>query len=147
MRIKIFIILLLSGLSMYAQTDLTISCFFDGRFNKSDKAVVTLLKGKKLIPYNLSLFHSISLENSPDEIQKFEKAVMEDKKKAKQIELINADSKVMACYLQLPPVSSESKQNRFILYRSPTPDQATLIYMEGDTDLDSLIKIFITKKK
>lgn len=147
MRIKIFIILLLSGLSMYAQTDLTTSCFFDGRFNKSDKAVVTLLKGKKLIPYNLSLFHSITLENSPDEIQKFEKAVMEDKKKAKQIELINADSKVMACYLQLPPVSSESKQNRFILYRSPTPDQATLIYMEGDTDLDSLIKIFITKKK
>lgn len=147
MRIKIFIILLLSSLSIYAQTDLAISRFFDGKYNKSEQAIVTLLKGKKLIPYNLSLFHSISLENSPDDIKQFEMAVMKDKEKAKQVELINAENKVLACYLQLPPATSGSKQNRFILFRSPAPDQATLIYMEGDTDLNSLIKIFITKKK
>lgn len=147
MRLKTSILLFTLWLSVYAQSGLSVAQFFDGRFHKSEHAVVTLMKGKKLTPYNLSLFHSISLDNSPEEVKRIEKAVLNDKSKARQVELVSAENKIMACYLQLPPENPDSGPNRFILFRTPDNQKATLIYMEGDTDLDSLIKIFINKKK
>lgn len=147
MRFKIILFFLFIALYASAQKDLSVSQFFDGKFNKSEKAIVTLLKGKKLTLYNLSVFHSISINSSPTVVQQFTDAVLSDKEKANQVEIVYSGDKVLACYLQLDPLSDDSEQNRFILFRSPDNDSATLIYMEGKTDLDELIKLFITKKK
>ncbi|MGL5227618.1 MAG: DUF6108 family protein [Bacteroidales bacterium] len=147
MKFKIILFFLFISLYASAQKDLSVSQFFDGKFNKSEKAIVTLLKGKKLTLYNLSVFHSITINDSPAIVQQFTDAVLSDKEMANQVEIVYAGDRVLACYLQLAPVSDDAGQNRFILFRSPNKDSATLIYMEGETDLDELIKLFITKKK
>ncbi len=129
----------------YAQGKLKSEQFFDGQYNSSDKAIVTILKGKKLSPYNLSLYHSITLSDSPYDILKIRESVLEDAKSGLQVEQITSGEEVLACYIQFKPLKDKDI-NRFLLFRSSDYSNGTIIYMEGDTDLDSLIKLFITKK-
>ena len=46
--------------------------------------------------------------------------------------------------MQFDPINENSTLNRFILYKADQ-ENAILIYMEGDTTLEQLIKIFINK--
>ena len=39
------------------------------------------------------------------------------------------------------------KENRFVVFRKLSPGSATLIYLEGDTELEKLITLFIHKKQ
>ena len=48
--------------------------------------------------------------------------------------------------MQFKPKKENDKINRFLLYRADVNDGGMIIYMEGDTNLDSLIKLFIKKK-
>ena len=59
---------------------------------------------------------------------------------------MKSGNNTIAGYYQLPPVSPGG-ENRFILFRKLSPDDATLIYLEGSTQLDRLIKLFINKKQ
>ena len=144
-------ILLLIGILFFsgivaAQEALHIAPIFSGKYNRDDRAVVVILKGKKLEPYHLSLFHSITLKQSPEDVLLFEKAVLADGENAVNSEMVKSGTQVMACYYQLPPLDKD-KPDRFILFRKVNKDSATLIYLEGKTSLENLIKIFINKKK
>lgn len=129
-----------------AQKGLAIAPLFSGRYNHDKQAVVVVIKGKKLKPYNLSLFHSLSITNRPDDVALFEAAVRSDGAKAENSETVKSGNNTIAGYYQLPP-SSPGGENRFILFRKLSPDNATLIYLEGHTRLDQLINLFIKKKQ
>ena len=139
-------LLLLSWNSIYAQKGLNIEPVFSGEYNDKEQAVVIYLKGKKLKPYHLDIFYSVSIQDSQDDVLKFEKAVLADGRNASNSEIIKSGNKTLACYYQLPPDKKDGP-NRFILFRKKCSESATLIYMEGNTELDSLINIFINKKK
>ena len=158
MRNKIFFIkhpvwlvllfLLLISLSASAQQGLYVAPFFKGEYNQDPNAVVVIIKGKKLEPYHLSLFHSIEIKDSPRNIDRIEKAVLADGKHAENSEEVKDGTRTVACYYQLPPAGKAGKgPNRFILFRRSGQGSGTLIYLEGHTELEQLIKIFIHKKK
>lgn len=141
-------IFIFCGSPVWAQKDMHISPFFSGEYNTNPHAEVIILKGKKLKPYGLNLFHSIALIESPDDVRAFEKAVLKDGESAVEAKLIKKENEIIACYYQLSPHASDSdKMNRFILFRKEDNETATLIYMEGKTELDKLIQIFIDKKE
>ena len=80
---KIFIscIFLWIGNICHAQKGLAIAPLFSGKYDKDEQAIVVLLKGKTLHPYGLSLFHSISITDRPDDVTLFEAAVSTDSRK------------------------------------------------------------------
>ena len=100
---------------------------------------------KAVDPY-LSLFRSIAITDRPDDVALFEAAVRADSSKANNSETVKSGNNTIAGYYQLPP-ASPGGENRFILFRKLSPDDATLIYLEGHTQLDRLIKLFINKKQ
>lgn len=137
--------LLLTAHASLAQEGLAVAPLFSGQYNKDKHAVVVVIKGNKLKPYDLSLFHSITIENGPDDVALFEAAVLADSRKAVNSETVKSGEEIIAGYYQLPPASSD-EENRFILFRKPSPGNVTLIYLEGDTELEKLINLFIQKK-
>ena len=130
----------------FSQEKLITEQFLDGRYNSSKNAVVTIMKGKKLSPYSLTLYHSIALTEAPEDMKQIKKAVLEDAKDGVQVEQVISNNEVLECYMQFKPKKENDKINRFLLYRSDVNDGGMIIYMEGDTNLDSLIKLFIKKK-
>lgn len=145
---KIFIscIFLWIGNICHAQKGLAIAPLFSGKYDKDEQAIVVLLKGKTLHPYGLSLFHSISITDRPDDVTLFEAAVSTDSRKAENSETVKSGNNTIAGYYQLPPAAPDG-ENRFILFRKTSPHDATLIYLEGQTQLDKLINLFINKKQ
>lgn len=139
--------LLLTSLSAArAQEGLAIASLFSGQYNRDKQAVVVHIKGKKLEQYHLSLFRSIALTDRPDDVALFEAAVRSDSSKAENSETVKSGDNTVAGYYQLPP-ASPGGENRFILFRKLSPGDATLIYLEGRTQLDRLINLFIKKKQ
>lgn len=129
-----------------AQEGLAVALLFAGQYNRDKQAVVVLIKGKKLKDYKLSLFHSITVTDRPDDVALFEAAVRADSSKAENSETVKAGNNTIAGYYQLPPASPDG-ENRFILFRKLSAGDATLIYLEGHTQLDRLINLFIQKKQ
>ena len=72
--------------------------------------------------------------------------VSTDSRKAENSETVKSGNNTIAGYYQLPPAAPDG-ENRFILFRKTSPHDATLIYLEGQTQLDKLINLFINKKQ
>ena len=141
----IFIVFLIFGCFEMFSQDLESVIHFDGRYNSSEKAIVTYLKGKKIKDYKLTIFHSITINESPQDIELFNKTVLNDKLNATQVEEVYYKNELKACYMQFAPKENNSAINRFLLYKADS-NSAVLIYMEGETSLEHLIQIFINKK-
>jgi len=144
-RILIFLLFVLISLwKAAAQDGLTISPLFDGRYNNNSNAVEVLVKGKKLAKYNLSLFRSLTLKNSPDQYRQIENMVMTDGAKAVNKETGKIGSRLFYGFFQLP---SKDGKNRYLFYRNNSlsrnkSDEITLVYMEGNTTIDELKNMF-----
>ena len=108
---KIFIscIFLWIGNICHAQKGLAIAPLFSGKYDKDEQAIVVLLKGKTLHPYGLSLFHSISITDRPDDVTLFEAAVSTDSRKAENSETV----------IPLPDITS---------YHLPSPMEKTDLF-------------------
>lgn len=131
-----------------AQKNLHVSPLFSGEYDRNENAIVVIVKGKKLEPYRLTLFHSISVNQSESDVSRFEKAVLKDAQSADDSQIIKAGNQIAACYYQLPPAQNDQDgPNRFILFKKTAKDAAILIYLEGRTQLDDLIKRFMTPQK
>ena len=68
-----YVWLILCGLmvvcnGLHAQEKLRSKVLFDGRYNNREGAVEVLVKGKKLAPYHLTLFRSLTLQADSTEI-------------------------------------------------------------------------------
>ena len=114
LKLIFFLLTTIIGCDLYSQ-ELESVIHFDGRYNKSDNAVVTYLKEKKIKDYRLSLFHSITLTQATEDIILFNTTVLNDKKHAVKIEEIYSQKKLRACYMQFDPINENSTLNRFIL--------------------------------
>ena len=51
----------------WAQESLHIGELFDGRYNRQKNTIEVLVKGKKLKPYNLTLFRSLTIKGDSAE--------------------------------------------------------------------------------
>lgn len=145
-RIYLTLFTLMLVLSIQAQEGLQINAFFDKEYQRRENATEVLVKGKKLKPYNLTLFRSITLKNAPDEAIKIEQCLLKDAEQAVETIGANFADRLYYGFYCLPPHNND--KYRYIFYRNLSAkkdiqrDEVTLVYMEGYATLDEIEKMF-----
>ncbi len=159
-RLYLTLFALMLVLSMQAQEGLLINAFFDKEYQRQEQITEVLVKGKKLKPYNLTLFRSITLKDAPDEAIKIEQCLLKDvgeiesnewevpKRIQKAIETssVSFGNRLYYGFYCLPP--RDKDKYRYLFYRNTGADsdsqrqEVTLVYMEGYTTLDEIKKMF-----
>lgn len=124
-----------------AQKDLHIAPYFDGRFNKNRQVTTLIVKGKPLKTYNLTLYRSMAFESNMPVTSKIESAVLTDSKQAIDKETGYRGGKLLYGFYCLKPEAGKKRPLRYIFYRR-TEEKCILVYMEGNTTLEYLKKMF-----
>lgn len=141
-RIVILSLLVLATLALQAQTGLRIMPLFEGKIIPQERLVETRVRGKMLIEYRLSFFHSISFSGTKEEAQRVYSLMKEENVFVSEYQ----DKKVRTMLMQLP---RHEEKNRFLCYKSRQKGErceVTVIYMEGMlTSLKELNKILNMK--
>ena len=140
----IFIIMLMCYNDIIAQEPLSSLSLFDGRYNNRKGAVEVLVKGKKLKPYNLTLFRSLTLKTDATEIQKISEMVESDAKKATEKETGNIGGKL---YYGFFCFGGNKETNQYLFFRNAylrdkDDPEIIVIYMEGYAKLDEIKIMF-----
>ncbi len=148
-RILTLIVLSLCLASATAQKDLRIAIYFSEPYLEIEGLSAVHIEGDDLVPYNLSLFRSITLtpESTPDNSRKLmEQRVIEDGKHATKKEVAMIGGRLYYGFYVLPP--KNKKTNRYIFYRNnilkpeAKPQEIMLVYIEGAASPAELKKIF-----
>ncbi len=101
-----------------------------------------VISGKALKPYNLSYFHSVTVTESAETADEIERLVKKDGELAETTKEVVRGDRCVGLYYQLPAADGKNAQNkRFILFRRPKPDCALVVFVEGPTTLDDIVKI------
>ncbi len=124
-----------------AQKGLHIAPYFDGRFNKNRQVVTVIVKGKPLEAYNLTLYRSLTFESEMPVLSKIESAVLSDATQAIDKETGHKDGKLLYGFYCLKPKNGGKQTLRYIFYRR-TEKKCILVYMEGNTTLEDIKKMF-----
>ena len=136
-RIHIFIISLFICLGVQAQKGLAIQAAFD-EFAVKKNATEVVMGAGRLKKYNLSLFHSLEINNpSATEQQSIEKLIQTDAEQA----ILNEESASHKLY-ELP---RRKGMHYFIFYRQ-TSQSLILIYIEGKASLKQIESQFLKKQ-
>lgn len=142
-RTALLTIILLMPLAAAAQENLSIGPLFGNEHGLTGEIRTVYLSGDDLDGKKLSLFRSLQTEGSEADVAKMGDAAEADSKKAKDVKRVKSGDRLMALYMELPPVNAGA-DNRFILFRRTGEDTAMLIYMEGKTSLPTIVNL---KKK
>lgn len=129
---------------VWAQDGLNISRLFDGRYKQETNAIEVLVKGRKLEPYKLTLFRSLTVKNSPEEFQQIEELVTRDGRQALDKETGMIGGKLYYGFYRLPP---KNERYRYLFFRNSSlrkveSDEVTVVYMEGYATLEELKRMF-----
>lgn len=138
----IFSCLFVSGL--WAQDGLNIAQLFDGRYKQEANAIEVLVKGRKLEPYKLTLFRSLTVKNDPEKFDRIEELVTRDGRQALDKETGMIGGKLYYGFFRLPP---KGKSYRYLFFRNSSlrtveSDEVTVVYMEGYATLEELKQLF-----
>jgi hypothetical protein len=145
-RLYLTLFALMLVLSMQAQEGLLINAFFDKEYQRQEQITEVLVKGKKLKPYNLTLFRSITLKDAPDEAIEIEERLLKDAENAVEMKSASWGKRLYFGFYCLPPRANDKL--RYIFYRNTNAkkdaksNEVTLVYMEGYATLDEIEKMF-----
>jgi hypothetical protein len=127
-----------------AQTGLNVNRLFDGRYRGQKNAIEVLVKGKKLQPYKLTLFRSLTLKDAGAQIGEMEQLVRLDGAKAvdKETGLIGQH-----LYYGFYRFAATKGKYRYLFFRNntlrnPQSPEATVVYMEGYATLAEMKSMF-----
>lgn len=127
-----------------AQEGLQIAQLFDGRYAHRKDAVEVLVKGRKLKPYQLALFRSLTLQADSAEQRFIERLVEADAAQATDKESGKVGGRLYYGFFCIP---GEKSPFRYIFFKnkaltSPENPEITLVYMEGEATLEELKRMF-----
>lgn len=131
--------LLLPAFALGQDSSLSVARLFSKGALQGDVRIV-YLSGDNLEGRDISLFHSITTSGSEADVTAMAQAAVADSRNANDIKRIVKGSDIVALYFCLPPLT-KGADNRFVLFRRTAADSAMLIYIEGDTTLDGLVKV------
>lgn len=134
----------LATTALHAQEQLKINSVFE-KYGKQKGSTMVELSGESLKDYRLDIYRSITLpykKSVPNDIQQSLEA---DKKQARKIKEVVSNGFILSGYYQLPEKSKNI--NRYILFKTGNDGTATLIYIEGGSDSEELIKKLFIKNK
>jgi len=143
-RILLSLLLLMSGTGpLFAQKGLQIAALFDGRYRDRTDAVEVHYEGRRLRKYRLTLFRSLTLTPTPQEVRSIEKMVQADGARAEVKEVARGNRLYYGFYQMPGPAGG----HRYVFYRNDAlrlrpHGKLTLIYMEGTASLEDLKRAF-----
>ena len=137
-------LLILSGGSLWAQSDLEIRKVFQ-EYGKKKGVVMVELNGKMLEDYDFNTFKSIVISNIPEASSFVRQCIKKDEEGAKKVKQVVSNGKTTSIILQLP---EKNELNRLILINESngTPPKITLIYIESEENADEVLKLVLKKK-
>jgi hypothetical protein len=112
------------------------------RFGRARNATMVELSQEMLEMYNMRLFKSISIRNSPEALRLVREALEDDREGARTIKEITDAGGIISAYYQLP--ATDDGLNRFILFNVNRQNLITLIYIEGDLESEHLITLLLS---
>ncbi len=145
--IIILTLLLLLPLAARSQDRLRSSAVFDGKIVPKDRMVETLVKGEYLRDYDLTLFRSVRMDVDDADLESISALILNDASDAVSKETEVEHNRLKYALIALEP----DKDSRcFLCFQSKPSDDEGLtsvivVYMEGDTTLTNLRKMFTTK--
>ena len=137
-------LLILSGGSLWAQSDLEIRKVFQ-EYGKKKGVVMVELNGKMLEDYDFNTFKSIVISNIPEASSFVRQCIKKDEEGAKKVKQVVSNGKTTSIILQLP---KKNELNRLILLNESngTPPKITLIYIESEENANEVLKLVLKKK-
>lgn len=143
-NILLLILVFMTVPKLYAQDGLNVSRLFDGQYKQKTNAIEVLVKGRKLEPYKLTLFRSLTVKNAPVEFDQIEELVTRDGREALDKETGMIGGRLYYGFYRLPP---KGECYRYLFFRNSSlrkveSDEVTVVYMEGYATLEELKQIF-----
>lgn len=129
----------------WAQKDLCIGKILGDDYKKNPAATEVEIMGERLQKYGLTYYHSLTVKNDTDLMEKIITAFKTDERKACDKEMTNIGGRL---YSGLYRLTYDGYVNRFVFFKdmrlSPQkkPNAVIVIYMEGETSLKALQKKF-----
>ncbi|MBQ8277763.1 MAG: hypothetical protein IJY00_04890 [Bacteroidaceae bacterium] len=139
-RVILFLLWVCAATCLPAQDGLQVAALFDGRYRKSPDVIEVMLQGKKVRPYGLTLFRSLTLPVHTVDVSYVESLVKSDGAKAGDKEV---GMKGRRLYYGFYGLSPKGNLNRYIFYRNNSLQTGkkpvlTIIYMEGTATIAEL---------
>lgn len=130
---------------LFAQRGMATAQAFDGRYSKNRNAVEVIVKGRKLQPYDLTVFRSLTISDSPADAARITAWVEMDGRKAvdKEVGLVRGQ-----LYYGFYRFRQKGKvPYRYLFFRNsslrpPGRKEVTVVYMEGYVTIAELKKMF-----
>lgn len=110
---------------------------FDGTYRNANYAIETIVTGKQIKDYDLTLYHSLSVTDSAA-IHDLNRLVVSDMAQAINKEVGMRKGMINYGFFEFSPL--ERRKNRFVFFFS-NDSKAVLIYMEGDTSIEKIKSI------
>lgn len=139
LRHLLLVCMLLTFGTAAAQETLNATEALDGRWRNADYATETVIRGGQLDPYDLTLYHSLTVTRQPEVIRRLSDLVMADSRLAVEKEEKIKNGRINYGFYEFRPVG-RGKPNRFVFFFSNS-NKAVLIYMEGDTDIANIKRL------
>ncbi|MBQ7237969.1 MAG: hypothetical protein IJS20_04175 [Bacteroidales bacterium] len=141
----LLLLLLLQPCLLLAQTDLSIGKVLDGRYKKNPHTTDVEIFSSRLVEYNLSYYHSLTVVEDSVIMDAVSQAVMTDEATAINKEVSFVGSRMYYGFLQMR--REVPGENRYVFFRdmrvAPQGAQkpmVVLIFMEGAASLNDLKK-------
>lgn len=146
-KLILFTLLLLLPLAAMSQDRLRSSAVFEGKVVPKDRMVETIVKGDYLKDYGLSLFRSVRMDVDDEDLGSISALILEDASDAASKETEIDHNRLSYALIAFEP---DSGGRYFLCFQSkPSSEKGTtsviVVYMEGDTTLTNLKKMFTTK--
>lgn len=145
-KMALWLLSLFMGLPLSAQQGLHIEPLFNGQYRNQKGATEVLMKGRKLQPYKLTLFRSLTLPTGVANVRNIERMVHADASAAIDKEVGIGKNRLYYGFYQLKP---RNGKRRYLFYRnnSLNPGKSkqptlTIIYMEGSATIEELKRNF-----
>ncbi|MCQ2200890.1 MAG: DUF6108 family protein [Bacteroidales bacterium] len=138
----LFCLLMVMCTTSWAQYGLNVDRIFSEANKLKGHTDEVVISGRSLKQYNLTFFHSVTVTESSETADEIERLVKKDGDIAETAKEMVRGDRCVGLYYQLPPDEDDKdKKKRFILFRRPKIDCALVVYVEGHTTLDDLVKI------
>ena len=143
----IFALLLALPTAALAQDRLHASAVFEGKVVPKDRMVETIVKGEYIKDYGLTLFRSVRMDVNDTELERISSLILADSADALSKETEIAHNRLSYALIALSP---EKSDRCFLCFQSKPSSNGLdtsviVVYMEGDTTLTELKRLFTSK--
>ena len=112
------------------------------RFGNRRNATLVELSEEMLEMYNMKHYKSLTIRNDAEALRAIRQALEHDQRDAQIARETVDEHGIVSAFYQLAPGSTGL--NRFILFNVNARNVITLVYIEGDLDIDDLVTLLLS---